>query len=67
MSSSSKKEFKCSECNITFTRAYTRNRHIHNVHSKEKTIYKCSICRSEFDNYDLFLSHIKSHAPEKNY
>lgn len=62
-------QFKCSECEKTFSRQYNRDRHFNVVHNKNSTITaQCFLCGAIFPNNEKLENHIQEqHKPSKKF
>eukprot|EP00088_Acartia_fossae_P045335 TRINITY_DN4878_c0_g1_i1.p1 TRINITY_DN4878_c0_g1~~TRINITY_DN4878_c0_g1_i1.p1 ORF type:complete len:504 (+),score=101.29 TRINITY_DN4878_c0_g1_i1:688-2199(+) len=59
--------FSCAKCSKSFPQKYRLNRHIREVHDKEKE-YKCNICPSQFFKSSSLLRHkVSVHMDYKPY
>ncbi|XP_064629744.1 transcriptional regulator ovo-like isoform X7 [Lineus longissimus] len=62
------KRHTCKECGQRFSYGWVLQRHIREVHNKEKrSYYRCKVCAASFSAKKLFLEHIANNVPCSNY
>ena len=51
---------KCEDCDLSFSKASAKFRHIQVVHDKKR--FKCKQCKEKFSRRDRLIRHIKKHS-----
>src|SRR5574343_499053 len=60
--------FKCQDCNKSFTRRFTLQRHLQRYHINNDIIEKCVLCGQLFNNITILNKHYrKYHKPSKKF
>ena len=58
------KMFSCSECDSSFVEKADRDKHVNNIHKKERN-HQCSFCHKKYFSLALLRSHQRIHTQEK--
>lgn len=59
------KDFKCDECEQSYSSNFTLIRHISSIHILENKIHKCDECKKVFYDNAILAKHFKNKHPDK--